>query len=168
VIFIGNDPDEPEDEPNPRRCAFWIKYSIGPKPEPISWRIRVAESGAPYIYYLPDPINFSAAEMLVGSRKAEERKSKRELAADWIAETLEIGPKTAVALNEAAMATVKADRQFSMDSFERARKDMRNAGLLTLERKPDTNPAEWWYWLAESWAPDWYRPANDDGEATSA
>ena len=26
---------------NPRRCGFWIKYSIGPTPDPLSWKIRI-------------------------------------------------------------------------------------------------------------------------------
>ena len=157
VVFIGKDPDEDIDEKNPRRCAHWIKFSIGPKPDPLSWKIRVADSGAPAIYYLPDPVNFSAAEMLVGRRKSEERKSKREIAAEWIMEALKFGPQTAVALTNGAMAAVNQDHQFSIDAFERARKDMRNAGRLEFERRPGSNPAEWWYWLTDHSAPDWFR-----------
>ncbi len=167
VVFIGTDPDESDDEKNPRRCAFWIKYSIGPTPDPISWKIRVAESGAPVIYFLSDPIDFSPSEMLVGRRKHEERKTKREYAAEWITEALQHGPMTASDLNDAAMSAVGEMRQFSMDAFERARKDMRDAGRLGFDRKPETNPAEWWYWLADRWAPDWYKP-NTNPESTSA
>jgi hypothetical protein len=167
VIFIGNDPDEPEDEKNPRRCAFWIKYSIGATPDPLSWRIRVSDSGAPLVHYLSDPLNFSATEMLVGRRKNAERKSKREAAAEWVTKALEAGPMTAASLNDAAMTAVDRDRQFSMDSFERARKDMRDAGRLALERKPEINPAEWWYWLSDHPAPEWYAPSGNT-EATSA
>lgn len=167
VIFIGNDPDEPEEEKNPRRCAHWIKFSIGPTPFPLSWKIHVTDSGAPAIHYLFDPVTFSATEMLVGRRKSEERNSKRENAAEWITKALETGPSTAAALNDAAMTAVNRDRQFSMDSFERARKDMRDAGRLSLERKPETNPAEWWYWLSDHSAPDWFAPIADT-EPTSA
>ena len=165
VVFIGTDPDEPVDEKNPRRCAHWIKFSIGPTPDPISWKIYLADSGAPAIYYLSDPITFSATEMLVGRRKCQERKSKRECAAEWITKTLETGPTTAAAFNDAAMAAVERDRQFSMDAFERARKDMRDAGRLALERKPETNPAEWWYWLTGRPAPEWH---TRDADPTSA
>ncbi len=168
VIFIGNDPDEPEEETNPRRCAIWVKFSIGPKPAPLSWKVRVADSGAPAIHYLDDPVTFSAGEMLVTRRKREEYKSKREKAAEWITTTLEAGPMTAAALSDAAMAIVEANHLFSMDAFERARKDMREAGRLTLERKPDTNPAEWWYWRTDRRAPEWHASSSGDGEASSA
>lgn len=166
VVFIGKDPDEDVDEKNPRRCAHWIKFSIGPTPEPLSWRV-CADSGTPTISYLTDPVTFSASEMLVGSRKSEERKSKREHAAEWITKTLERGPMTAAALKDAAMTAVARDRQFSMDSFERARKDMRDAKRLVFQRKPETNPAEWWYWLDDQSAPGWYARGGDT-EAYSA
>ncbi|NOT00450.1 MAG: AAA family ATPase [Phycisphaerales bacterium] len=167
VVFIGNDPDEPLEEKNPRRCAMWIKFSIGLTPDPLSWKIFVADSGAPTIRYLSDPVNFSASEMLVGKRRNEERKSKREFAAEWIAETLADSPMTAAALNDAAMTAVEEDRQFSMDAFERARKDMRDARRLVFERKPGIDPAEWWYWLADKAAPDWFVVEGGAG-ATSA
>ena len=122
-------------------------------------------SGAPAIQYLSDPINFSAADMLAGRRKHEERKSKRECAAEWITETLQAAPLLASALNDAAMTAVERDRQFSMDAFERARKDMRDAGRLVLERKPEATPAEWWYWLTGHPAPDWYKPDADPSSA---
>jgi len=156
VIFIGNDPNEPEDETNPRRCAHWIKFSIGPRPTPLSWKIRVTDGGVPAIYYLHDPITFSPGEMLVSHRNHEERKSKRERATEWIMTTLKAGPMTAAALNDAAMTAVERERLFSMDAFERARKDMREAGRLMFERKPETNPAEWWYWRTDRPAPEWY------------
>ena len=156
VFFIGNDPDEPEGETNPRRCAHWIKFSIGPRPTPLSWKIRVTDDGVPAIYYLPDPVTFSAEDMLASHRKREERRSKRERAAEWTTTTLEAGPMTAAALNGAAMTAVERDRQFSMDAFERTRKDMREAGRLMFERKPETNPAEWWYWRTDRPAPEWY------------
>ena len=127
----------------------------------------IDDFGAPAIHYLSDPITFSATEMLVGRRKTEERKTKRECAAEWIAKTLETGPMTAAALNDAALTVVDRDRQFSMDAFERARKDMRDAERLALERKPGTNPAEWWYWLTDRGVPDWHA-SDGEAEPTSA
>lgn len=166
IVFVGADPGAPEDEKNPRRCGFWIKYSIGPTPDPLSWKIQV-HCGAPAIRYLSDPITFSASEMLTGRHKRGEHRSKRERAAEWITKTLDMGPKSAAALNDAALTTVDRDRDFSMDAYERARKDLREAGRLVLERKPETSPAEWWYWLADKPAPDWY-VAGASIEATSA
>lgn len=167
VIFIGNDPDEPADERNPRRCAHWIKFSIGPTPDPLSWNIRVSDSGVPAINYLTDPITFSASEMLAGRRQSGDRKSKREHAADWITETLANGPMLAATLNEAAIQAVERNRTFSMNALERARKDMRDAGRLCYERKPEANPAEWWYWLRGRQPPAWFAPAAEP-ESTSA
>lgn len=167
VIFIGNDPDEPEDETNPRRCAHWIKFSIGPRPDPLSWRIRIADNDAPAIRYLDDPIAFSAAEMLVGRRKGQERKTKREHAAEWIAQTLRAGPLTAAALNDSAMTAVEDNSPFSINAFELARKDLRDAGRVIIERRPSINPAEWWVWLDDGAAPDWFA-CSVAAESTSA
>ena len=167
VIFIGVDPDEAVDESNPRRCAHWIKYSIGPTPAPLSWKIHVVEPGAPAIHYLSDAITFPAAEMLTGRRKGDERTSKREVAAEWIMKPLEAEPMTVAALSDAALAAVSSDRRFSMDAVERAKTDLPKAGRLAVERKPETNPAEWWNWLTDGPAPDWYVPGGND-DATSA
>lgn len=165
VIFIGKDPDEPEDEANPRRCAHWVKFSIGSTPEPLSWKLHKTDSGAPAVCYSDDKVTFSAEEMLLGRRKAEERKSKREHATEWITKTLESGPQTAIALNDAALATVNRDRLFSMDAFEKARKDLRDSGRLEYERKPEVNPAEWWYWIKDQRPPDWYVSSSTSAES---
>ena len=169
VIFVGTDPSEPSDERNPRRTAFWIKFSIGPQPDPLSWKIRVVESGAPTIQYVSGPVDYSATEMLAGRRRGDGRGTKRENATEWIMQALESGPATAVGLTDAAIAAINQDktRRFSRDAFERARKDLRDEGRLRYERKPGSGPAEWWYWLPDGPAPDWY-VAGDSLAPTSA
>jgi hypothetical protein len=48
VVYIGDDPDQPEGETNPRRCAHWVKFSLGPNPRPLSWKVRLV-TGVPAI-----------------------------------------------------------------------------------------------------------------------
>ncbi|MCO6436920.1 MAG: AAA family ATPase [Phycisphaerae bacterium] len=168
VVFIGTDPNEPAEEKNPRRVAMWIKFSIGPTPDPLSWKIRVADTGAPYIHYDFAPVTFTPGEMLIGQRKGEGRKSKRECAAEFIANALDLGPMTAADLNVKALSEVETDRQFSMDAFERARTDLRKAGRLCFERRPETDPAEWWYWLADRSPPEWFVMGEGNGQVPHA
>ncbi len=160
VVFIGVDPDEAEGETNPRRCAHWVKFSLGPKPRPLSWKVRLVQ-GVPTIGFLEDPVTFSASEMLAGRRPSKERKTKRELAAEWIENTLELGPRLASELNDLALKAVAADRRFSMDAFERARIDLRDADRLCYERKPEVNPPEWWYWLTSGPPPSWFNGTEE-------
>ena len=70
-------------------------------------------------------------------------------------------------LQNAAMKAVDQDRQFSMDSLERARKDMRIAGRLEFERRPGSNPAEWWYWLTWNSAPEWHNQLRQKASSAS-
>lgn len=156
VIFIGVDPDESKDEKNPRRCAAWIKFSVGPKPAPLSWRIRLDESGEPALEFLNDPITFSASEMLAGKRQSDGCKSKQEAAADWIVQVLLAGPQRTIFVNDCAIQESKSNPGFSLDAYERTRARMHKNGRLMYKRKPGAAPAEWWYWLPDHAGPEWF------------
>lgn len=159
IIIVGTDPAEPPEEKNPRRVGFWEKWSLGPKPEPISWRIRIIDDDRhkPAVYFLSDPIEFTARDMFAGSIQASDRPTKRSAASDWIEQFLEHGPSTAKAMNEAAAAAVEASDTFSLDAYGRAKRQKKDAGRLIMDRAPGVNPPEWWLWLADGYAPEWHK-----------
>jgi hypothetical protein len=160
VIVVGEDPDQPADCRNPRRAAFWEKFSLGPQPDPISWKLTVADNGAPRIEYLREPVHFTASDMLMRRRRTLDTPSKQDRAEEFIKDFLANGPRLADELKRAAESEIASQAQFSLDAFERARREAVKAGWLCRERRPEIPQTEWWVWLDGSAPPEWFRSGN--------
>lgn len=157
IVWIGADPRAEVAEKNPIRAAFWAKFSIGPRPDPMSWRVAVADNGQPGIMFEPGEVGFTAEQCLSGKVK---KGSAGQTAVDWIMTTLESGPTTSGDLLKAAMEAGK----FSLHAFKDARSNCRAAGMITIARKPETDPAQWWVWRSDSSGPTWFVGEETEGE----
>lgn len=157
AIILGNDPNEPDEEKNPRRVGFWEKWSLGPRPIPLSWKIHTGDNGAPAIHFLHDPIDFTARDMLGGFAKAANQQTKPQRAWEWIEDYLETGPTTMAEMNKTATLEAQKDNAlFSTDAYARAKREAKTAGRLIVVKRPDQPETEWWTWLEDGSPPDWY------------
>lgn len=162
AIIIGTDPSEPDNEKIPRRAAFWSKWSLGPSPDPLSWRVHLGDNGAPAIHFLDDPIDFTAREMLGGQVRKSDQPTKPQRAWEWIEDYLATGPTTMAEMNKAASLAAEREKLFSYPAYEKAKRQAKTDGRLVVKRKPGQKAAEWWVWLAAGWPPDWCKCESDN------
>jgi len=128
VHAVLKDPKDPQ-----RRLILPVKTNLGPDNSGVAYAIGAAGNGAPMVEWEPEPVTTTAEEALAPSDANEER-SEREEAVEWLRGALQHGSRRVSELRKDANGYGIAER-----TLQRAR---RAIGAI-VEREGFGGPCRW-------------------------
>lgn len=111
VYAVLKDPNDPQ-----RRLILPVKNNLAPDSSGVAYAIGTADNSAPVVEWEPEPVTITAEQALAPA-EADEERSERDDAADWLRDALAEGSRRVPELMKDARAY-----GFSERTMQRARR----------------------------------------------